>query len=146
MLVGCLYSSWLRWPRICLWCRKPGFNPWVRKIPQRRKWLPTPVFLPGGVCGQRSLVGYSPQGGREVDAPEQLTLTHRSLESCLFTAFADFFFLCWFLIGFLLLLLSFSSLHILHIKLLSDKWFADILSHSIGCLFPLLIPFLCRGF
>ena len=28
-------------------CRKLGFNPWVRKIPWRRKWLTTPVFLPG---------------------------------------------------------------------------------------------------
>ena len=27
--------------------RRPGFNPWVRKIPWRRKWQPTPVFLPG---------------------------------------------------------------------------------------------------
>ena len=31
---------------ICLQCGRPGFNPWVRKIPWRRKWQPTPVFLP----------------------------------------------------------------------------------------------------
>ena len=37
-----------------------GFDPWVRKIPWRRKWQPTPVFLPGESHGQRSLVGYSP--------------------------------------------------------------------------------------
>ena len=38
-----------------------GFNPWVRKIPWKRKWQPTPVFLPGKSDGQRSLVGhYSP--------------------------------------------------------------------------------------
>ena len=42
--------------------RRPGFNPWVGKISQRRKWLPTPVFLPGKSHGQRSLVGYSPWG------------------------------------------------------------------------------------
>ena len=36
------------------------FNPWVGKIPWRRKWLPTPVFMPGEFHGQRSLVGYSP--------------------------------------------------------------------------------------
>jgi len=36
------------------------FNPWVRKIPWRRAWQPTPVFLPGKSHGQRSLVGYSP--------------------------------------------------------------------------------------
>ena len=36
-----------------------GFNPWVRKIPWRRKWQPTLVFLPGEPHGQRSLVGYS---------------------------------------------------------------------------------------
>ena len=32
---------------VCLQCRKPGFDPWFRKIPWRRKWQPTPVFLPG---------------------------------------------------------------------------------------------------
>ena len=44
--------------------RRPGFNPWVRKISWRREWLPTPVFLPGEFHGQRTLVGYSPQGLR----------------------------------------------------------------------------------
>ena len=43
-------------------CRRTGSNPWVRKIPWRRKWQPTPVFLPGKPHGQRSLVGYSPWG------------------------------------------------------------------------------------
>jgi len=37
-----------------------GFNPWLEKIPWRREWLPTPVFLPGEFRGQRSLVGCSP--------------------------------------------------------------------------------------
>ena len=50
---------WFRWQRI-LQGRRPGFNPWVRKIPWRRKWIPTPVFLPGESRGQRSPVGYSP--------------------------------------------------------------------------------------
>ena len=36
------------------------FDPWVGKIPWRRAWLPTPVFLPGASHGQRSLAGYSP--------------------------------------------------------------------------------------
>ena len=39
--------------------RRPGFDPWVGKIPWRRAWLPTPVFLPGEFHGQRSLTGYS---------------------------------------------------------------------------------------
>ena len=43
----------------CL-CKRRGFDPWVRKIPWRRKWQPTPVFLPGKSYGQRSLAGYSP--------------------------------------------------------------------------------------
>ena len=46
---------WLRWSRICLQCRRPGFNPLVRQIPWRREWLSTPVFLPGESHGQRSL-------------------------------------------------------------------------------------------
>ena len=41
-------------------CRRHGFNPWVRKIPWRRKWQPAPELLPGKPHGQRSLVGYSP--------------------------------------------------------------------------------------
>ena len=40
--------------------RRPRFDPWVGKIPWRREWLPTPVFLPGSFHGQRNLVGYSP--------------------------------------------------------------------------------------
>ena len=48
--------------RVCLQCRRPGLDPWVGKIPWRRKWQPTPVFLPGESHGQRSLAGYSPWG------------------------------------------------------------------------------------
>ena len=52
---------------VCLQCRRPRFNPWVRKIPCRREWQPTPVFLPGESLGQRSLAGYSPWGCKESD-------------------------------------------------------------------------------
>ena len=51
-------------------CRTPSFNPWVRKSPWRRKWQPTPVLLPGESHGQRSLVGYSPQGHKKSDTTE----------------------------------------------------------------------------
>ena len=51
---------WLSGKDTACQCRKCGFDPWVRKIPWRRKWQPTPVFLPGKSHGQRSLVGYSP--------------------------------------------------------------------------------------
>ena len=47
-----------------------GFDPWVRKIPWRRAWQPTAVFLPGKSHGQRSLAGYSPWGHKESDTPE----------------------------------------------------------------------------
>ena len=50
--------------------KRLGFDPWVGKIPWRRAWQPTPVFLPGEVHGQRSLVGYSPWGHRESDTTE----------------------------------------------------------------------------
>ena len=42
--------------------RSHQFDPWVRKIPWRKKWQPTPVFLPGKFHGQKSLEGYSPWG------------------------------------------------------------------------------------
>ena len=49
---------WLRWLRICLQHRRPEWDPWVGKIPWRRKWLSSSVFLPGKSHGQRSLEGY----------------------------------------------------------------------------------------
>ena len=59
---------WLRRSSICLQCRRP----WVGKISWRRKWLPTPVFLPGKFHGQRSLAGYSLCGRKESDTTEPL--------------------------------------------------------------------------
>ena len=50
--------------------KRQGFDPWVGKIPWRRAWQPTPVFLPGESHGQRSLVGYSPWDHRELDMTE----------------------------------------------------------------------------
>ena len=52
--------------------RRCRFDPWVRKIPWRRKQQPTPLFLPGKSQGQRSLVGYSPRSRKELDTTEQL--------------------------------------------------------------------------
>ena len=54
-------------------CRGPGFYPWVRNIPWRRKWQPTPILLPGKSHGWRSLVGYSPWGHKESDTTEDFT-------------------------------------------------------------------------
>ena len=62
---------------ICLQCRRPGLDSWVGKILWRRKWKPSPIFLPGESHGQRNLAGYSPWGHKEPDMTEQLTLhTH----------------------------------------------------------------------
>ena len=58
------FPWWLRWYRISLQCGRPGFSPWIGKIPWRRKWQPTLVFLPGESHGQGSLVVCSPWGHR----------------------------------------------------------------------------------
>ena len=57
-----------------------SFDPWVWKIPWRRAGQPTPVFLPGESHGQRSLVGYSPWGGKESDTAERLNTQHTSTD------------------------------------------------------------------
>ena len=49
----------------CRRYKKCGFNSWVRKIPWRKAWPPTLVFLPGESLGHRRLVGYSTQGLKE---------------------------------------------------------------------------------
>ena len=71
-LFGIRYSSprppsWLRSKESACQGRRPGFDPWVRTSPGRRRWQPTAVLLPGKSSGQRSLVCYSPWGGKESD-------------------------------------------------------------------------------
>ena len=51
----------------CRSLRRLGFDPQFGKIPWKRKWQPTPVFLPGKSHGQRSLVGYSHGVAKELD-------------------------------------------------------------------------------
>ena len=60
---------------VCLQCGRPGFDPWVGKIPWRRKRQPTPVLLPGKSHGRRSLVGCSPWVHKESATTEWLHFT-----------------------------------------------------------------------
>ena len=59
-------------------------DPWVEKIPWRKKYQPTPVYLPEKFHGQKSMAGYSPMGHNELDLGFTETLNpHRpSLERC----------------------------------------------------------------
>jgi len=54
-------------------CRRPGFGPWVGKIPWRRACQPTPVFLPENPHGQRRPASYSPWGRKESDMTKRLS-------------------------------------------------------------------------
>ena len=54
-----------QWVKNPLQYRRSGFSLWIGKIPWRREWEPTPVFLPGESHGQRSLAGYRPWGLKE---------------------------------------------------------------------------------
>ena len=54
------------------------FDSQLGKIPWRRKWQPTPVFLPAKSLGERSLAGYSPWGRKELDTAEPLS-THAQM-------------------------------------------------------------------
>ena len=51
------------------------FSPWVGRILWRRKWQPTPLFLPGKSHGQRSLENYSPWGCKETDTEHACKIT-----------------------------------------------------------------------
>ena len=57
---------WIRGKESACQYRRPGFNPWIRKIPWRRKWQPTPALLPGKSYGQRNLAGYRLEGLKRV--------------------------------------------------------------------------------
>ena len=76
------FPWWLRWSRICLQCGRPGFNPWVGKIPWRRKWQAILVFWPREFHGERSLVGYNPRvAKRQTRLSDWYHQAHRGRES-----------------------------------------------------------------
>ena len=68
--------------KIHLQCKRCRFDPWVRKIPWRRAWQPTPVFMSGESHGQRSLTCFSPQGGQESDTAEAPEHAHMHTYTC----------------------------------------------------------------
>ena len=75
-------------------CKRHGFNPWVRKIPWRIQWQPTPVFLPRESHGQRSLASYSAWGCKETDMTEHIytythTHTHTHTHTAPFTTYIN---------------------------------------------------------
>ena len=86
-LYVCLF--FLNWERIYLQCGRPGFDPWVGKIPWRREGLPTSVFWPGEFHRL-----YSPWGRKESDTTERLSLTHLLvLNKSLFISFLGSFYI-----------------------------------------------------
>ena len=72
MGLECIYGKppglprWLSGTESACECRRCGFDPWVQKIPRRKKWQPTPVFLPGEFHRPRRLTGYVPWGHKKV--------------------------------------------------------------------------------
>ena len=71
----------------CMKRKRLGFEPWVRKIPLRKAWQPTLVFLPGEFHGQKSLAGYSSWGHKELQARLTSKVAHKqgwqcNLETC----------------------------------------------------------------
>ena len=72
-------THWASWwlsgkESACQWWRprRHRFDPRIKKIAWRRKWQPTPVFLPGKPHEQRSPAGYSPKANKELDVIEQM--------------------------------------------------------------------------
>ena len=80
-----MLPRWLNGKESACRYRSLGFDLWVGKNPWRREWQPTPVFLPGESHGQRSLVGYSPSGHKELDTTERL---NNNRNACVLSLFS----------------------------------------------------------
>ena len=76
---------WLGHSVLAMAQRRHGFvDPWIKKIPWKRKWQPTPVFLTGKSHEQRAQVGYSPWGHKELDMTERMhTHAHTKTSSAI---------------------------------------------------------------
>ena len=81
------------------WFRRHGFNPWVGKIPLRRKWQPPLVFFLGLFHGQWSLAGYSPLGhkrvGHNLMTKQQQQYDSRDPEINCYALVHEFFSILW---------------------------------------------------
>ena len=78
--LACGLPWWLSGKESTCQCKRLRFSPWIQKILQRRKWQPTPVFLPGKSHGERSLEGYRPWSHKRVGhdlETKQQHLLHR---------------------------------------------------------------------
>ena len=80
-MVGIGFPGWFSSKKTNLQCRRCRFDSWVRKISWKRKWLLTPVFLPGKFHEQRSPTGYSPWGRKESDTTEWLSTNTQILDN-----------------------------------------------------------------
>ena len=80
-------SRWLSGKESTCQCRRHRFDPWVRKIPCRRKWQAIPAFLPWESPGQRSLVGYCLWGHKESNTTQQLNNNNNGYQRLFFTLF-----------------------------------------------------------
>ena len=69
-----MFPRWLTGKESSCQCRRCRLDPWVGKIPWKRKWQSTPVFLLGKFHAERSLSGYSPWDCKESDAIEHTNI------------------------------------------------------------------------
>ena len=110
------FPSWPSGKESAYQCRRHRFDPWVGKIPWRRKGQPTPVFLPGKFHRQRSLGDYSSCNSKESDTTEQahaqysavllsMTMTELYINSIVRNETYLFFFFFWSSFFFLLTIL-----------------------------------------
>ena len=93
----------------CRSCRRHGFDPWVREIPWRRKWQPTPIVVQGKSHGQKSLAGYSPWVHKEWDTERLST--------------AQCYLVCFFFKSLFIVLQGLKSIWVIGISMMSIFFF-----------------------
>ena len=131
-------------------CRRPGFNPWVGKIPWRRKWQPTPVSLLRKSHEQRSWVGYSPWGHKRVRHDWATNTQGRRIQMnsvLLPWTVVDYLVTSLYLFEWLLLaVVCFSLLSASRTPGTDSVWcfWLDYFSSLNSCCFPLIVKHECK--